>query len=145
MVGILQHLSVFLSVSFFFLCVQIYASKKPFSASPNPCSQSIHQNHQLGWWKGAVNQMLSSFRWVAAGWQSHGCRRWLLKSVGKVLHFSCCVVFPVVVLCHSELSQPQRTPLLPWLPILDLKQPCCAKMQQEGPASQGRCRSHVHR
>lgn len=154
MAGVLQHLLYFCQ-SLFFQCVQIYTSKKPISASPKPCSKSIHRTHQLGWWKGSVNQMAPSLGWVAAGWQPHGRRRWLLRPVGKVPHSSSCWVsccgslsLRIVTALKDTFAAVAAQPGFECSQCLSTgveKQPCCAKMQQEGPASGCWCRSRVHR
>lgn len=104
---------------------------------------------------GSVNQMASSLGWVAAGWQPHGRRRWLLRPVGKVPHSSSCWVsccgslsLRIVTALKDTFAAVAAQPGFECSQCLSTgveKQPCCAKMQQEGPASGCWCRSRVHR
>lgn len=150
--GVPQHLLYFCQ-SLFFQCVQVYTSQKPFSASPKHCSKSMHQTYHLSCWECETN---GSKLWVggsrvAVPWH----RRWLVRPVGKVPHFSsCCVsccgsLSPRIVTASKDaFAAVAAQPGLECRQCLSTgteKQPCYAKMRQEGPSSRHWCKSHVRR
>lgn len=69
-------------------------SRSLIVADPKPCSKSIHQTHQLDWWKGSTSQihvLPASSRWEAAGRVAHGCKRVAVETrrlLGGLVHFS---------------------------------------------------------
>lgn len=149
MAGVLQHVLYFCQ-SLFFQSVQIYTSKKPFSASPKSCSKSIHWTHQLSWWECESNasKLRVGGSRVAVPWLQE-------VAVGKVPHFSsywvsCCgsLSLRIVTASKDAFTAVAAQPGLECSQCLSTgikKQPCCAKMQQEGPASWCWCKSHVQR